>query len=162
MDMDEKGTSLETKSAVQFFLFTFAFCIALLLSAGCGKLMHPKAGEILEQAKGPTGIDTQINLAARIEESITALRGQPNYETGLDTLHNQLYALKTTGCDVTEAQAKTTAYAKATTLRKEVGTICHRLWKSREDQARRDVHLDLLGKRVQELRETLQTIKASA
>jgi hypothetical protein len=132
--------------------------VVLLASVGCGRMMHPKAGEILQQAKGPSGIDTQINLTTKISEQIGVLRRQRNYESGLDLLHNQLYALKTTACDVTEAQSKTVAYAKAVTLRKEVGTIFHRLWKSREDQARRDAHLDLLGKRIQELRDTLQEI----
>jgi hypothetical protein len=139
-------------------LLTFAGLV-LLANVGCGSMMHPKAGEILQQAKGTSGIDTQINLTTKISEQIGVLRGQRNYESGLDLLHNQLYALKTTACDVTEAQSKTVAYAKAVTLRKEVGTIFHRLWKSREDQARRDAHLDLLSNRIQELRDTLQEVK---
>ena len=133
--------------------------LLLLGLAGCGSLMHPKAGGFLEQAKGPSGIDTQINLADMIETSITSIRGHKEYEIGLDTLHNQLYALRKAGCDVTEAQAKTVAYAKAGTLRKELSTIFHRLWKSREDQAWRDAHLDLLATRVRELRDALHAAK---
>ena len=158
MKIYDEGDRPGIKKAAQFCLLTFAFCLALM-AAGCGSLMHPKAGDFLQQAKGSSGIETQINLTTMIESSIRSLRGQSNYETGLDTLHNQLYALRKSGCDVTKTQAKTTAYAKAVTLRKEVGTIFHRLWKSREDQAWRDSHLDLLGRRVQELREALQEVR---
>lgn len=127
--------------------------------SGCGSLMHPRAGEFLEQAKGASGIETQINLTTMIEAGIKAVRGQADYEAGLDTLHNQVYALKKSACDVTEEQAKTVAYAKAATLRREIGTIFYRLWKVRDDQAKRDAHLDLLAKRVEELREALQAVK---
>ncbi|MBI3604367.1 MAG: hypothetical protein HY205_07995 [Nitrospirae bacterium] len=126
---------------------------------GCGSLMHPRAGEFLEQAKGASGVETQINLTNMIETSIKAVRGQTDYEAGLDTLHNQVYALRKSGCDVTEDQAKTVAYAKAATLRREVGTIFHRLWKLRDDQAKREAHLDLLARRIGELREALQAVK---
>ncbi len=137
-----------------------AMLTLLLGVTGCGSLMHPRAGEFLEQAKGPSGIETQINLTTMIEASIQAVRGQADYEAGLDTVHNQLYALRKSGCDVTEAQAKTLAYAKAATLRREVGIVFRRLWKTREDQAKRDMHLDLLAKRIGELREALQAVKA--
>lgn len=141
------------------FVFTVVLCLALMSSAGCGSLMHPKAGEILEQAKGASGVETQISLAMKVEDTIKTLKGQQKYEAGLDLLHNQLYALKSIGCDVTEEQAKTLAYVKATTLRKEIGTVFHRLWKEREKQDWRDLHLELLSKRMQELREALQSIK---
>ncbi len=137
--------------------------VALLVSlaglTGCGSLMHPRAGEFLEQAKGPSGIETQINLTNMIEASIKSVRGKTDYEAGLDTVHNQLYALKKSSCDVTEEQAKTLAYAKAATLRREVRIVFHRLWKTREDQAQRDMHLDLLARRIGELREALQAVK---
>ncbi|TAJ22349.1 MAG: hypothetical protein EPO64_14005 [Nitrospirae bacterium] len=126
---------------------------------GCGSLMHPRAGEFLEQAKGASGVETQINLTNMIETSIKAVRGQTDYEAGLDVLHNQVYALKKSASQVTDEQAKTLAYAKAVTLRREVGIIFHRLWKTREDQAERDMHLDLLAHRMGELREALQAIR---
>jgi len=132
--------------------------LALFSMTGCGSLMHPRAGEFLEQAKGPSGIETQINLTNMIETSIKAVRGQYS-EEGFDALHNQLYALKKSACDVTEEQAKTVAYAKARTLRWEAGIIFRRLWKTRDDQAQRDMHLDLLARRIGELREALQAAK---
>lgn len=155
--------NVNAKSTIQCCLSHFAFFIALglalLASAGCGSLMHPRASEFLEQAKGPSGVETQINLTNMIEASIKAVRGQADYEAGLDTVHNQIYALKKSGCDVTEEQAKTLAYAKARTLRWETGIIFRRLWKTRDDQAQRDMHLDLLARRIGELREALQAVK---
>ena len=136
-----------------------AMMIVLAGLTGCGSLMHPRAGEFLEQAKGASGVETQINLTNMIETSIKAVRGQTDYEAGLDALHNQVYALKKSACQVTDEQAKTLAYAKAMTLRREVGIIFHRLWKTRDDQAKRDMHLDLLAHRIGELREALQAVK---
>ncbi|WP_447974391.1 hypothetical protein [Nitrospira sp. Kam-Ns4a] len=136
-----------------------AIGLMTLMLAGCGSLMHPKAGEFLAQARGASGVETAINLTTMIERTIAELQGKSDYEAGLDRLHNQLYALKKAGCQVTERQAKTVAYAKAVTLRREVGTVFHRLWKNREDQALRDMHLELLAKRVQELRDALQGVK---
>lgn len=46
------------------------------------------------------------------------------------------------------------------TLRREMRTVFHRLWKYRDDPARRAAHLDLLAKRVQELREALQAVQS--
>lgn len=136
-----------------------AIGILLVTLAGCGRLMHPRAGEMLAQAKGADGIETQTNLIAQMDRSIDNLRGQRDYEAGLETLHNQLYALREAGCEVTEAQSKTPAYARVVTLRKEVGTVFHRLWKTREDHALRDIHLDLLDKRLHELSDALHTVK---
>jgi hypothetical protein len=125
--------------------------MVMVTLTGCGSLMHPRAGEFLEQA--------EINLTNMVEASIKSIQGKADYQDGLDTLHNQLYALKKSSCQVTEEQGKTVAYAKAHTLRREIGTIFHRLWKKRDDQALRDMHLELLAKRVGELREALQAAK---
>lgn len=133
--------------------------LAMVTLTGCGSLMHPRAGEFMEQAKGASGIETEINLANMVEASAKGLQGQADYEQGLDTVHNQLYALKKSACQVTEEQGKTMAYAKAHTLRREIGTIFHRLWKKRDEQAWRDMHLELLAKRVGELREALLAAK---
>lgn len=146
-------------------MFSKAFSRSVVVAAlitglsGCGSLMHPRAGEFLNQAKGVNGIETQLNLIKMMQESIETARGQGDYEPKLDRLHNQIYALKTAGCQVTEAQAMTVAYAKATTLRREVRTIFHQLWKVKDDPLLRDAHLDLLATRLQELREALQAVK---
>lgn len=139
-----------------------AVIIGVMLAAvtGCGSLMHPKAGEYLDQAKGGSALETEINLTNMVEATIRSQQGKPYDEAGFDTLHNQLYALKKAACQVTEQQAKTTAYAKTHVLRKETGLIFHRLWKQREDPAMREMLLDLLARRVAELREALQAVKA--
>jgi hypothetical protein len=136
--------------------------VVLLGLAGCGSLFHPQAKEFVAQAQGTSGIETQLNLATMIEHTIQSVRQQPNDASAFDRLHNQLYALKMTACDVTEAQAKTPAYQEAATLRREVKVVFHRLWKVREDPTLRDLHLALLDKRIKELKEALQAVKGTA
>lgn len=135
-----------------------AICLLVVGLAGCSYLFYPRAGDYLEQAKGATGADTIINLTAMLEASAKAARGE-NYQNGLDDLHNQFHALHDAMCGVTKEQATTPTYAKAVTINKELWVIFKRLWKNRKDQALRDAHLDLFTKRVQELRETIQTLK---
>lgn len=130
----------------------------VLAVAGCGMLFYPKAGDFRKQAQGTTGVETLLNLTTMLEASAKATRGE-NYTAGLDDLHNQFHALHDSMCGVTEEQAKTPAYAKAVTLEQEMGKIFWRLWKTRNNQALRDVHLDLFSKRNQELREALQAVK---
>lgn len=148
----------------KFWLLNFACCLAIVTSAGCGSLMHPRADEFLNQAQGATGqgasgIDTAVNLTTMLETSIKAARSGDNYQASLDDLHDQFHALGKAFCQVTEAQSSSAGYAKAVTLRKEMRTIFHRLWKYRDEQTLRELHLDLFAKRVQELREALQAMK---
>ena len=143
----------------RFYLLTFSFCLALSVTSGCGTLMHPKAGDFLNQAKGENGIVTQINLTDMIQKTIDAARSQGDYEPSLSDLHDQLYALHKAGCQVSGDLAPNVAYHRAVTIRSELRTIFHRLWKFRDDPALRDNHLDLLATRVRELREALQAVK---
>lgn len=133
-------------------------CVLVVGLAGCSYLFYPRAGDYLEQAKGATGADTIINLTAMLEASAKTARGE-NYQSGLDDLHNQFHALHDAMCGVTKEQATMPTYAKAVTINKELRVIFKRLWKNRKEQALRDAHLDLFTKRVQELRETIQTLK---
>lgn len=134
--------------------------IVLTAATGCGSLMHPRAGDYLDKAKGHTPLETEINLTKMVEATIQSLQGHSGDQEGLDTLHNQLYALKKAACQVSEAQGNSIPYARAHVLRKEIGMIFHRLWKHREEPAHREMLLDLLGKRVAELREALQAVPA--
>jgi hypothetical protein len=77
----------------------------------------------------------------------------------MDDLHNQLHALDDAYCQVTKQQAETPAYAKAATLRKELWTIFKPLWRHRDDQAVREVQLDLFSARLQDVRDAVQGIK---
>jgi len=135
-----------------------AICLLVVGLAGCSYLFYPRAGDYLEKAKGPTGADTIINLTAMLEASAKAAGGE-NYQSSLDDMHNQFHALHDGMCGVTKKQASTPTYAKAVTINKELWVIVKRLWKNRKDQALREAHLDLFTKRLQELRETIQTLK---
>ena len=126
--------------------------------SGCSYLFYPRASEYLEKAKGPTGVDTILNLIPMLEASSKAAHGQ-DYQVAMDDLHNQFHALHDAFCQVGKPQSETPTYAKAVTIDKELWTIFKRLWWNRNDQALRDVHLDLFSRRLGELRETLQPLK---
>lgn len=147
-------------------LFIFFFCPASLTLAGCGTLLHPRAGEFLQQARdagGPgeakaTGLSTALNLTTMMEASLQAARRDPASQAALNDLHDQFHALHQAFCQVTEAQAASPFYVKAVTLNKELRTVFHRLWKYRTDAMLRDLHLDLFALRLRELREALQSV----
>jgi hypothetical protein len=140
-------------------LFTFTFCLLVLTQGGCSYLFYPKADTYLHQAKGTSGPETITNLVGMLETSAKAARSPQTYQAGMDDLHNQLHALDDAYCQVSKQQAATPAYAKATTLRKELWRIFKPLWRNREDQALREAHLDLFGARLQEVWVTVQDIK---
>jgi hypothetical protein len=140
---------------------TFMISLVLLLLTGltgCSYMFYPRAGEYLEKAKGPTGVDTILNLIPMLEASAKAARGT-DYQAALDDLHNQFHALHDAFCQVGKPQSESPTYAKAVTLDKELWTIFRRLWRNRNDAAVREVHLDLFEKRLAELREALQPLK---
>lgn len=134
-----------------------ALCSVLLLS-GCSSLMHPKADEFYNQAKGATGTQTALALLAMMEASAQQAKVELGESPGLDNLHNQFHALHKTFCEFTEQQSAATAFEQAYTLNKELRTIFHRLWKFKNDTALRAVHLDLFLARVYELQSVIQTI----
>ena len=140
-------------------LAMFVGAILVVTATGCSYLFYPRADEFAEKAKGATGVETLVNLTVMLEASAQAARGGKGYDQPLNDLHNQFHALHDSMCGVTKEQAETPAYAMAVTINKELGAIFRRLWKFRDDQARRDDHLDHFAKEVRELRETLQTIK---
>ncbi len=151
---------------LHFFLFTVAFLLGLSTLTGCGKLLHPRAGEFLKQAQEGSGggegkaqgIPTLINLTGMMEATLQAARREPASPAALNDLHDQFHALHQAFCQVTEAQAASPFYVKAVTLNKELRTVFHRLWKFRTDAMLRDLHLELFALRLRELRETLQAV----
>jgi hypothetical protein len=130
----------------------------LINLGGCSYLFYPRAKDYRAQAKASTGLETLVNLTTMIDASTTAARNPQTSKQAVDDLHNQLHALHDSFCDVTDQQATSPLYAKASTLKSEMWKIFKPLWKHRDDPALRDVHLDLMGKRNQELRETLQAL----
>jgi hypothetical protein len=129
---------------MQRMIGLFALSMLLVGLSGCSYLFYPRAGDYATQAKGAT--------AAKA-------KGGKGDDTAFDDLHNQFHALRDAYCGVTEAQAKTPAYDLAVTHKKELTAIFWRLWKFKDDQPQRDLHLDLLIVELKELRETLQTIQ---
>lgn len=138
------------------------FCtlsLALVGLTGCSYLFYPRAGDYAAQAKGATGVETMINLTNMMEATAAKAKGGKGVDNAFDDLHNQLHALMDSFCGVTKEQAKTPAYDLAVTHKKELGAIFGRLWKFKDDQPQRDLHLDLMVAELKELHETLKTIK---
>ena len=142
----------------KFCILHFAFLIALL--PACGHVMHPKADAYLEQAKGGDGLETLLNLTAMMQHTLSGTVSSQSVQADLDTLHDQFHALKNGFCLVSETRRAHPSFVQAVTIRKEMKTVFHRLWKFREDPALRRAHLDLFGKRVHELRDALERVKA--
>ena len=135
--------------------------LALMLAglSGCSYLFYPRAGDYATQAKGASGVETMINLTNMMEATAAKAKGGKGVDTAFDDVHNQFHALNDAFCGVTDAQAKTPAYDLAVTHKKELTAIFKRLWKFKDDQPQRDLHLDLLAIELKKLRDTLQTIK---
>ena len=135
--------------------------LALMLAglSGCSYLFYPRASDYATQAKGASGVETMINLTNMMEATAAKAKGGKGVDTAFDDVHNQFHALNDAFCGVTDAQAKTPAYDLAVTHKKELMAIFKRLWKFKDDQPKRDLHLDLLTAELKELRDTLQTIK---
>ena len=140
---------------------TMSFLVLIILltvTSGCSYLFYPRAGDYAVEAKGPTGLDTMINLTTMMEATAAKAKGGKGNDAAFDDYHNQLHALLDAYCEVKEQQ-KTPAYDLAVTHKKELVAIFKRLWKFKDDQPQRDQHLDLSIAELKELRETLQTIK---
>ncbi|HKQ34842.1 MAG TPA: hypothetical protein VJT11_06020 [Nitrospiraceae bacterium] len=133
--------------------------VLLIALSGCSYLFYPRASDYAMQAKGTTGVETMVNLTTMMEATAGKAKGGKGVDTAFDDLHNQFHALRDAFCGVTDAQAKTPAYDLAVTHKKELTAIFKRLWKFKDDQPQRDLHLDLLSAELKELRDTLQTIQ---
>ena len=144
---------------MQRMIELFVLSMLLVGLSGCSYLLYPRAGDYATQAKGASGVETMINLTTMMEATASKAKGGKGMDQAFDDLHNQFHALRDAFCGVTDAQAKTPAYDLAVTHQKELTAIFKRLWKFKEDQPQRDLHLDLLSTELKELRDTLQTIK---
>lgn len=131
--------------------------LVLVAVTGCASLFHPGAEKFYEEAKGATGADTALNLLQMLEASIRQAKTEQGDSPGLQAVHDQLHALHGAFCHLPEDQADSPAFATAVTLRKELGTVYHRVWEFRDDPLRRARHLDLLAARLRELRHELSS-----
>lgn len=131
----------------------------LIALGACSYLFYPRADEFADKAKGPSTLDTLINLTAMLESSAQAAKGGQGYDAPLNDLHNQFHAFDDRICDLPQEQMDKPAYAVAVTQNKELWTIFKRVWKFKDDPARRAAHLDLFAGHVRDLRSTLQSLK---
>lgn len=127
--------------------------------SGCSYLFYPRADEYAEKAKGPTTVETVLNLTTMMEASAEASKGGTGYDQSLDDLHNQFHAFDNSLCCVDEAKRATPAYDLAVTHNKELWAIFKRIWKLKDTQPQRDEHLALFQTEVQELRTSLEALK---
>ena len=133
--------------------------LLLLSTSGCSYLFYPHAKDFTAKAKGATGIETLINLTTIAVGSAKAAKGGKGVDKPFDDLHNQFHAIDNSICCVDKSVREQPAYALAVTHNKELGTIFKRLWKFKDDQPQRDQHLDLFASELQEMRQTLQTLR---
>lgn len=138
----------------------FFIALLLLLSAsGCSYLFYPHAKEFTAKAKAATGVETLINLTTMAEATAQQAKGGKGVDQPFDDLHNQFHAIDDGLCSVEKSVREHPAYDLAVTHNKELGTIFRRLWKFKSDQPQRDQHLDLFMSELQEMRQTLQSLR---
>ncbi len=133
--------------------------LVLLSTSGCSYLFYPHAKEFTEKAKGATGIETLVNLTTMAEATAQKAKGGKGVDQSFDDLHNQFHAIDNSLCSVGKSVREQPSYALAVTHNKELKTIFKRLWKFKSDQPQRDQHLDLFVSELQEMRQTLQTLR---
>jgi hypothetical protein len=133
--------------------------LLLLSTSGCSYLFYPHAKEFTEKAKGATGVETLINLTIMAEATANAAKGGKGVDQPFDDLHNQFHAIDNSICCVEKSVQAQPAYALAVTHNKELKAIFKRLWKFKDDQPQRDQHVDLFVSELQEMRQTLQTLR---
>ena len=139
-------------------VFTIA-TLLLLSTSGCSYVFYPHAKEFTAKAQGATGVETLINLTTMAEASARTAKGGKGVDQSFDDLHNQFHAIDNSMCLVEKSVRAQPAYALAVTHNKELGTIFKRLWKFKDDQPQRDQHLDLFVSELQEMRQTLHTLR---
>ena len=133
--------------------------LLLLSTSGCSYLFYPHAKDFTAKAKGTTGVETLINLTNMAEATANAAKGGKGVDQPFDDLHNQFHAIDNSICCVEKSVREQPARALAVAHNKELGTIFKRLWKFKDDQPQRDQHLDLFASELQEMRQTLQTLR---
>ena len=140
--------------------FTCLLALLFLFSiSGCSYLFYPHAKEFTAKAKGATGVETLINLTNMAEATAQKAKGGKAVDQPFDDLHNQFHAIDNSICCVEKSIKEQPSYPLAVTHNKELGTIFKRLWKYKDDQPQRDQHLDLFVSELQEMRQTLQTLR---
>lgn len=133
--------------------------LLLLSTSGCSYLFYPHAKEFTAKAKGATGVETLINLTTMAEATALKAKGGKGVDQAFDDLHNQFHAIDDSACSIDKSTRQQPIYALAVTHNKELKTIFKRLWKFKDEQPQRDQHLDLFVSELQEMRQTLQSLR---
>lgn len=133
--------------------------VFLVSTSGCSYLFYPHAKEFTAKAKGTTEVETLINLTNMAEATAQKAKGGKGVDQPFDDLHNQFHAIDDGLCSVEKSVREQPAYALTVTHDKELVAIFKRLWKFKSDQPQRDQHLDLFISEVQEMRQTLQSLR---
>lgn len=133
--------------------------LLLLSTSGCSYLFYPHAKEFTAKAKGTTEVETLINLTNMAEATAQKAKGGKGVDQPFDDLHNQFHAIDDGLCSVEKSVREQPAYALTVTHDKELVAIFKRLWKFKSDQPQRDQHLNLFISEVQEMRQTLQSLR---
>jgi hypothetical protein len=141
------------------FTTILATAVLLLGLSGCSYLFYPRADEFSEKAKGPTNVETVLNLTTMMEVSAEASKGGAGYDQPLDDLHNQFHAFDNMLCCIEQTKRETPTYDLVVTHNKELWAIFKRIWKFKDTQPQREEHLALFKTKVQELRTTLEALK---
>lgn len=154
-----RRTCLHMENAMNIKSAYLIAALALLSMSGCSYLFYPHAKEFAAKAKGATGIETLINLTNMAETTAQKAKGGTGIDQPFDDLHNQFHAIDDSICSVEKPVREQPAYALAVTHNKELKTIFWRLWKFKDHQPQRDQHLALFMSKLQEMRQTLQSLQ---
>ncbi|MCP9461764.1 MAG: hypothetical protein NNA24_06955 [Nitrospira sp.] len=139
-----------------------AFCVVLLMQAGCSYLFYPRADDYARQAKGTTAVDTLLNLTSMLEASAAQAKGGKGKDQALDDYHNQLHALFDTIDTAVASQITPPTSDLLITHKKTLRLLFHRLWALKDQQPQRDQHLNRCLAELRSLREALQGFKKQA
>lgn len=137
-------------------------CLLFTVSSGCSYLFYPRADDYVRQAKGPTAVDTLLNLTAMLEASATQAKGGTGKDRALDDYHNQLHALFDAMDAAVASQITQPASDQLITHKKTLRLLFHRVWTLKDQQPQRDQHLDRCLAELKSLREVLQGLKRQA
>jgi hypothetical protein len=115
--------------------------------------------ELTAKAKDANQVQTLLNLIAMMETSAKSAGSGTGYDQPFRDLHNQFHALDDQLCEVDKETRAKPAYDLTITHSKELWAIFLRTWKFKDEQPRRQQHVDLFAAEVKEFREAVELLK---
>lgn len=140
-----------------------AFLAITILCFGifaCGGFFLSEKGKLYyQEAAGPTGLETAINLASMMVLDISQNTSEPQETMStLANLDDQFEALKLAFKNMTDEQRLLIEYKQAVTLHQELNHMFKRLQKYRKDHELRRFHLEMVLERMNQLRVVLHSM----